>query len=97
VVHTNVERLKGNINIESIPGQGCVFKIQLGTTLATANVLLVEIQGITHAIPIEFVETTLLISEQDIFTIEGRETIALDGQAISVSRLADLLEFSQAS
>jgi two-component system chemotaxis sensor kinase CheA len=94
VVHTNVERLKGNITIESVPGQGCVFRIQLGTTLATANVLLVEIQGITHAIPIEFVETTLLVSEKDIFTIEGRETIALDGQAISVTKLADLLEFS---
>lgn len=94
VVNTNVERLKGNITIESTQGQGCTFRIQLGTTLATANVLLVDIQSITHAIPIEFVQTTLLIAPEQIFTIEGRDTIALDNQAISVAYLADLLEFS---
>jgi len=94
VVNTNVERLKGNITIESTQGQGCTFRIQLGTTLATANVLLVSIQGIIHAIPIEYVQTTLLIASHQIFTIEGRDTIALNNQAISVAYLADLLEFS---
>lgn len=94
VVNTNVERLKGNITIESTQDEGCTFRIQLGTTLATANVLLVDIQSITHAIPIEFVQTTLLITPQQIFTIEGRDTIALNNQAISVAYLTDLLEFS---
>jgi two-component system, chemotaxis family, sensor kinase CheA len=94
VVNTNVERLKGNITIESTLGQGCTFRIQLGTTLATANVLLVNLQNITHAIPIEYVQTTLLIAPEQIFTIEGRDTIALNNQAISVAYLADLLEFS---
>lgn len=95
VVHTNVERLKGAIHIESTPGKGCTFRLQLGTTLATANVLLVLVQGIVHAIPIEFVQTTLLLDLDAIFTIEGRQTIAFDNQAVSVAFLAELLELSQ--
>lgn len=92
VVHTNVERLKGSIQIESELHQGCMFRIQLGTTLATANVLLIGLQGTTYAIPIEYVETNLLIDPQSIFTIEGKEAIALENQAISIAYLSDLLE-----
>ncbi|MFP4009519.1 MAG: response regulator, partial [Spirulinaceae cyanobacterium] len=94
VVRNNVERLKGTIKVNSTPGQGTTFRLQLGTTLATANVLLVEVQKIAYAIPIEFVQTTFFISQEDIFTIEGRETIAMKGQAISIARLANLLELS---
>jgi two-component system chemotaxis sensor kinase CheA len=97
VVRTNVDRLKGNISIESQPGNGCTFRIQLGTTLATANVLLVKTHDITQAIPIEFVQTTLLVEAEEIFTIEGRQTIALDGQAVSVGSLAELLELGSSS
>ncbi len=92
VVQTNVERLKGSIQVQSTPGQGTTFRIQLGTTLATANVLLVDVAGLTHALPVEFVETSLLIDPDNIFTVEGRDTIALDNQAISVAHLAQLLE-----
>ncbi|WP_026735989.1 hybrid sensor histidine kinase/response regulator [Fischerella sp. PCC 9605] len=94
VVRTSVERLKGNIQIESTPGQGCTFRIDLSTTLAIANVLLFEVQGIVHALPIEFVQKTLLISPEQIITNEDRTTINLDGQAVLVANLADLLELS---
>ncbi|MGI2901785.1 Hpt domain-containing protein [Tolypothrix sp. VBCCA 56010] len=94
VVRTNVERLQGNIQIESTPGQGCTFRIQLNTTLGITNVVLLEVEGIVHALPIEFVQKTLLISQEQIYITEDRATIDLDGQAISVANLADLLELS---
>jgi len=94
VVRTNVERLKGNIEIESTFGKGCTFRLQLPTNLATANVLLLEVQGIMHALPIEFVQTSLLVSQEQISTTEGRETITFDEQDIPVANLADLLELS---
>ncbi len=95
VLQTNVKKLKGQIQIDSKLGEGCTFRIQLGTTLATANVLLVEVAGITHGVPIEYVQTNLLVSPEQIFTIEGKETIALDNQGVSVASLAQLLELPE--
>ncbi|MDJ1179810.1 hybrid sensor histidine kinase/response regulator [Roseofilum sp. BLCC_M91] len=97
VVRTNVEHLKGSIHVESTPGKGCKFTIQLSTSLATASVLLVSVQGATYAIPVEFVKTTLLIPEHQIFAIEGRDTYAMDQEPISIARLEEILELSSAS
>jgi two-component system chemotaxis sensor kinase CheA len=92
VLRSNVERLKGTIEIESKPGQGCTIRIRLGTTLATAHVLIVTVQDQTYALPVEAVQTACLVRPEDIFCIEGRQTIIYDNQPISVSWLADLLE-----
>ena len=94
VVRANVERLKGSIQVESIPGKGTTLRFQLPTTLATAHVLLVSVNGIAYALPVEFVHTAKLVSEEDIFSIEGRDAILFEGQPISVARLGDLLELS---
>lgn len=91
VLRTNVERLKGNIEVHSTSGQGCLIRIQLGTTLATAHVLLVTAQGHTYALPVEFVQTACLVQASDIFTLEGHSTIVFDNQPVSVAWLADLL------
>jgi two-component system chemotaxis sensor kinase CheA len=94
VVRTNVERLKGTIQIESTPGQGCTLRLQLSASLATLNALLLNVQGIVHALPIEYAPTSLLVSQDEISTIEGRETITWEGQTIPVANLADLLQLS---
>ncbi|NJK69204.1 MAG: hybrid sensor histidine kinase/response regulator [Microcoleus sp. SU_5_3] len=92
VVRTNVEALKGSIQVESFPGKGCTLRLQISTSLATANVLIVAVEGIAYALPVEFVETAKLVSKSDVFAIEGRETILSESQPLSVAYLADLLE-----
>jgi two-component system chemotaxis sensor kinase CheA len=92
VVRTNVDRLKGSLDVISSPGQGCTFRLQCPITLATTRVLLVQVDGLPYALPVEFVEGTRLVRESDLFRIEARETIRLEGQAVSVARLGDLLE-----
>ncbi|OLP17101.1 hypothetical protein BST81_17245 [Leptolyngbya sp. 'hensonii'] len=92
VVQTQVEKLKGHIQVESIPSQGCTIRIHLGLTLATMHVLIVALNQIPYAIPVEFVQTTCLVKREDIFTLEGRETIVHDDRPLSVAYLSDLLE-----
>ena len=94
VVRTNVEALKGSIQVESLPGRGCTFRLQISTSLATANVLIVVVEDIAYALPVEFVETAKLVSQSDIFAIEGKETILSNGQPLSVAHLTDLLELN---
>ncbi|MGF2035188.1 MAG: hybrid sensor histidine kinase/response regulator [Nostoc sp. CmiVER01] len=92
VVQTNVEKLKGTIEVESFPGQGCTLRVNLGITLATAHVLIVQVNQMPYAIPVEFVQTACLIKSEEIFPLEGRDTIIRDSQPISIVQLADLLE-----
>ncbi|MCU0535953.1 MAG: hybrid sensor histidine kinase/response regulator [Hydrococcus sp. Prado102] len=92
VVRTNVERLKGRIEVESVPTEGCEFRIHLNTNLSTTHVLIAQVNQNSYAIPVESVETMLLLSRQEIFSIEGSGTITFEGQPVSVVWLADLLE-----
>lgn len=92
VVRANVEGLKGNIHVESTAGEGCTLRIKLPITLATIRVLIVGINGMKCAVPVEYVQTSLFITKDDIFTIEGCDTIVFDGQPISVAKISELLE-----
>lgn len=94
VVRSNVEALKGTIQVESTVGQGCTLRLSLGTTLTTAHVLIVAVNGIYYALPVEFVQTTRLVSQSDIFPLEGRETIVLDDHPVSVAKLENLLQIN---
>ena len=94
VVRTQVEQLKGSIQIESTPGHGCTFRLQLSTALSTANVVLVETQGMAFAVPIEFLQMTVLVSPEQIITADGQDTILLGDQTIPVANLVDVLELS---
>ncbi len=91
VVRANVERLKGNIEVEFTPGKGCLFRIMLNSSLATTNVLTMEVNQNPYAIPVEFVEKILLISPQEIFATECNQTLLFEGNNVSVVWLADLL------
>src|SRR5262249_49056971 len=88
VVHNNVERLKGTIQVGSEPGKGTCIRLQFPITLATPRVLLVKVNEVSYALPVEFVESAVLVPPTDMFHIEGRETIVVGGQPLSVARLA---------
>jgi two-component system chemotaxis sensor kinase CheA len=92
VVRANVEHLKGNVAVESMPGAGCTIRIQLPTTLATARVLIIMAGGVKYALPVEYVLKSYPMRKSDLFTIEGREAIVFEDKALSVVRLSDLLQ-----
>lgn len=94
VVRTQVEALKGSLQIESSPGQGCTFRLQLSTALSTANVVMAESQGMKFAIPIEFLETTLLLSPEQTMSKDGQDMVVLGDDTIPVANLVSTLELS---
>lgn len=96
VVRANVEALRGSIQLQSSAGAGCRFQVQLPMTLATTRVLLVQVDSRTYAVPVEYVQRVYLMARREIFTIEGRDTIRLDDQPLSVVRLSQLLELRAA-
>ena len=91
VVRANVEKLKGNIKVESSPGEGCEFRLQVSTSLGTTEALLLEVNQNIYAMPVDMVDSMRLISRQEIFNMKGTQAINIDQQPISVVWLADLL------
>ncbi len=92
IVRANVEKLKGSIQVESVPGNACEFRLLLSTSLATTEALMVEVAGTTYAFPLDPIETIILISRGDMLTLEGNQIITFKEQPISVTWLANLLE-----
>jgi two-component system chemotaxis sensor kinase CheA len=92
IVREKVERLGGTIALESQPGKGTAFRIVLPLTLATFRGVLVRAGGQVFVIPALDVERVALVADKEIRTVENRETIMLDGQALSLVDLADVLE-----
>jgi two-component system chemotaxis sensor kinase CheA len=91
VVRANVERLKGNIQVEFTPGKGCLFRITLNSSLATTDALIVQVEPYPYAIPVGFVEAMQLVSPQEVFAREGSQTLPFQGESVTVAWLADLL------
>ena len=92
VVRVNVERLKGNIRMESVLHQGTLTQVRLPLSMATTRLLLASVGDHLYGLPIDFIYTSRRVREEDIFTLEGRPAIELDGQPLLAPRLADLLE-----
>ncbi|MEL6495333.1 MAG: response regulator, partial [Cyanobacteria bacterium J06623_7] len=96
VVRANVERLKGAIQVNSNPGNGCKFQVRLNTSLATTKVLIIEVNQTLYALPLEFIQTTIALTPRDIYEIEGNPTITFEDRPLSVAKLAGLLKVPSA-
>jgi two-component system chemotaxis sensor kinase CheA len=92
IVREKVERLGGSIALESQPGAGTAFRIVLPLTLATFRGVLVRAGEQLCVIPAAHVERVTRVAGPDVQTVENRETIALDGQALALVWLGDVLE-----
>ena len=91
VVRANVERLKGNIQVEFTPGKGCLFRITMNSSLSTTDALIVQVSQHPYAIPVGFVEAMQLVSPQEVFATDGTQTLPFQGESVTVTWLADLL------
>ncbi|MBF0162726.1 MAG: response regulator [Magnetococcales bacterium] len=97
VVRAQVERLKGRIEVASGTDSGCCFTISLPITLATTAVFIATANGQSFALPLDAVHMVRRVVPEEIFPIEGRDTIVLNERPISVARLAQLLELPAAA
>jgi two-component system chemotaxis sensor kinase CheA len=91
VVKTNVQKLKGVIEIESEMGKGSIFTIKLPLTLAIIQGLLVTVRDNTFAVPLSSVREVVRIRKNEIATMSGNEVIRLRDKVLPLARLDHLL------
>lgn len=92
IVREKVEKLSGHIFVHTHRCQGTTFRILLPLTLATFKGVLVQAAGQSFVLPTANLERVTRVKVADVKTVENRETIVLNDRAVSLVRLADVLE-----
>lgn len=91
IVKANVEKIKGTIETFSDKGKGTKFIIKLPLTLATTHVLIIEVAGETYSIPIDFIERTLRLTEEELYTSGNNPFILVQDKPVPLYKLEDYL------
>ncbi|WP_088032029.1 chemotaxis protein CheA [Evansella clarkii] len=91
VVRSKIESLGGQIAVESEPGRGSKFSIQLPLTLSILSVLLVKVADEIYGVPLSSIEETVLLNKEHIKYIQKNPVMDFRGKVIPVVSLAEIL------
>ena len=92
IVKEKVEKLNGRIEIESQPGAGTTLRMTLPLTLATFRGVVVKVNEHPFVLPSANIRRVARVKKEEIRTIETRESLTLDGRAMSLVRLGEVLD-----
>ena len=89
VVHRNIESLRGEVDIHSIPGQGTTTRIRLPLTLAIIDGFQVQSHNLVYVIPLDSVVECVDMTTQSV----SHNLLNLRGEPLPFLRLRDVFEF----
>jgi two-component system chemotaxis sensor kinase CheA len=91
VVKTNIGKLNGKIDVDSVPGQGTTITISLPLTLAILPVLVVRLNNQSFAVPLSMVREIIPIRPNEVQMVSGRATMVVREEILPVRSLATLI------
>lgn len=89
-VKAAIESLKGVIEIESVQGRGALFRLRLPLTLAVIRGLLFQAGERLYALPVSVIAEVAKILPENLTTVDGRRTLVLRDQVVSMVDIKDL-------
>jgi two-component system chemotaxis sensor kinase CheA len=95
VVKTNIQKLNGRIDINSVVGEGTTFSISLPLTLAILPVLVVRVGEQPFALPLALVREIVAIDPDEVQEVSGRATMVVREEVLPVRSLSGLIGWSQ--
>ena len=93
VVRNNLKEIRGDIRVDTTPGQGTTFTLTVPFTLSVARVLLVESNGMLLAFTTDVIEEMVLLRSDMVLTTPGGEVLRWEEEMIPLTRLASWLRF----
>ncbi len=87
VVESVLRRLKGSVHLETRPGQGTQFRLQLPLTLAIIKALLFRVERHLYAIALNAVVEIARARESDLHQVDNCEVLQLRNQVLPLVRL----------
>ncbi len=97
VVRSQVEEMNGTISIESTPGKGTTFSLQIPLTLTIAKLMLAKSAGMTYALLIDAIERIILPTSKEVQIFEGQKILhwgtSDDVEMVPVRQLSSMIEY----
>lgn len=91
-VEKTVKSLGGMVQLQSAPGKGTTFVLNLPFTMATSEVLMVQVGGGFFGIPLSSIRETVRVQEEKIKNVHGRPFVLLRGEIIPLLKNRLFLE-----
>lgn len=95
VVKTNILKLNGRIDIESVVGEGSRFTISLPLTLAILPVLVVKTNNQPFAVPLAMVREIITIQSGQLQEVSGKATLVVRDEILPIRSLSSLLGWEE--
>ncbi len=92
VVRDSVSRLRGTLEVESMPGQGTAFTMKLPTSLAIQSTMMVQVGEHKFAIPTAIVEAIGRLDSFKRSTFAGKPALIVQNDLYQLNFLAHLLD-----
>ena len=96
IVRRNMEKINGQVSIESEEGKGTTFYLRLPLTLAIIRALLVKVDGGIYSIPLADVVEIEKVKKEDTHWVNKTLTALFRGRVLTMLRLKDLLQSRKA-
>jgi chemosensory pili system protein ChpA (sensor histidine kinase/response regulator) len=91
VVRRAIARLNGDVRVDSAPGRGATFVVNLPVTLAITKALILRHRDRTYAIPLYFAERIVDLEEATVVTSGKERRFKLEDTYLLLRGLDDLL------
>jgi two-component system chemotaxis sensor kinase CheA len=92
IVRETVEQLGGQVVAENRPGGGATFRMMLPQSITSFVGVLVRLGEYKLVLPAIHVERVARLPRAQVKTVENRETVAMEGEVVSLVDLRHVLE-----
>jgi two-component system, chemotaxis family, sensor kinase CheA len=98
VVRQNILSLGGSIEVNSVAGQGTVFRIRLPLTLAIVDGMFVQVGGASYVVPLTFIVECMQADQKLVRSLSGKGLVVeVRGEYVPIVNLGELLGIEQAA
>jgi len=92
VVKTKIESLGGSVGVDSVPGKGTTFLIQLPLTLSIISAMLVQVKNEKYAVPLSSIIETAVFKKDQIMMAHQQKVIDFRGRVVPLVSLEEIFQ-----
>ncbi len=97
VVTKNIEKIRGNVLIDSVQGSGTTVSIKIPLTLAIVDGMIIKVGNASYTIPTTSIRESIRAGENSIIKDpDGNEMIMIRGQCYPILRLHEFFNINSA-